>query len=155
MMNKKVLNTTIGVNKKAEFNYFLEERLEAGMCLQGWEVKSIRAGKIQVTDCYVLLKNAEAFLIGMQITPLNTVSTHFVPDSGRTRKLLMHRKEINRLIGLSERKGYAIVLTKLYWKDSKVKCQIAIGKGKQQHDKRDTVKQRDWQRTKERIMKKN
>jgi SsrA-binding protein len=154
-MSKKEPNTTIGVNKKAEFNYFLEERIEAGLSLQGWEVKSVRAGKIQVVDAYVLLKKEEAFLIGMQITPLSSTSTHFLADPARTRKLLMHRKEINRLIGLSERSGYAIVLTKLYWKGDKIKCQIAIGKGKKEHDKRETVKQREWQREKGRILRKN
>ena len=153
-MSKKEPNTTIGVNKKAEFNYFLEERIEAGLSLQGWEVKSVRAGRIQVVDAYVLLKKDEAFLIGMQITPLSSVSTHFVPDPTRTRKLLMHRKEINRLIGLSERGGYAVVLTKLYWKGDKIKCQIAVGKGKKEHDKRETVKQREWQREKGRILRK-
>jgi len=154
-MTKKEPNTTIAVNKKAEFNYFLEERIEAGIVLQGWEVKSLRAGKIQVTDCYVLIKNAEAFLIGMNLTPLSTISTHYLPEPGRTRKLLLHRKELNRLIGLTQREGYTIVLTKVYWKNYKAKCQIAVGKGKQVHDKRDTVKKRDWQREQGRILRKN
>lgn len=153
-MRKKEHNT-IAVNKKAEFNYALEERIEAGMALQGWEVKSLRAAKVQVTDCYVLLKKGEAFLIGMNITPLNMVSTHYVAEPGRTRKLLLHRKELNHLIGLSQREGYAIVLTKIYWQGYKVKCQIAVGKGKQLHDKRATLKKRDWQREQGRILRKN
>lgn len=153
MSNKKV-DTTIAVNKKAGFNYFLEESFEAGLVLQGWEVKSLRAAKVQLTDSYVLLKDGEAFLIGVHITPLKTVSTHFTPESGRTRKLLLHKKELNRLIGLTERKGYTIVLVKMYWKNKKAKCQIAVGKGKQVHDKRETLKQRDWQREQSRVMRK-
>lgn len=153
-MRKKEHNT-IAVNKKAEFNYVLEERIEAGIVLQGWEVKSLRASKVQVTDCYVLLKKGEAFLMGMNVTPLSMVSTHYVPEPGRTRKLLLHRKELNRLIGLSQREGYAIVLTKLYWQGYKVKCQIGVGKGKQLHDKRAALKKRDWQREQGRILRKN
>ncbi len=152
MMTKKETNGVIALNKKAEFNYFLEERLEAGIVLHGWEIKSIRAGKIQVTDSYVLLKNGEAFLIGVQISPLPSVSTHFIPEPGRTRKLLLHKKELSRLVGLAQRKGYTIVLTRIYWKNHKIKCQVAVGKGKQAHDKRDTLKQRDWQRERARVM---
>lgn len=151
-MSKKESDNVIAVNKKAEFNYFLEERFEAGIVLQGWEIKSIRAGKVQLTDSYVLLRKGEAFLVGVQVTPLKTVSTHFIPEPDRTRKLLMHRNEIDRLIGLAERKGYAIVLTRMYWKGQKIKCQIAVGKGKQEHDKRDSIKERDWQREKARLM---
>ncbi|MCD6047613.1 MAG: SsrA-binding protein [Gammaproteobacteria bacterium] len=151
-MAKKEADNVISINKKAGFNYFLEEHFEAGIALQGWEVKSIRAGKLQITDSYVLLRNGEAFLIGMQITPLKTVSTHFLPDANRTRKLLLHRNEIDRLIGASERKGYTIVLTRLYWKGHKVKCQISVAKGKQTHDKRETIKERDWAREKSRLM---
>jgi len=154
-MHKKESDTAIAVNKKAEFNYFLEERIEAGIALQGWEVKSLRARKIQVTDCYVLFKKGEAFLIGMNLTPLSTTSTHFLPEPGRTRKLLLHRKELNRLFGLSQRDGYTIVLTKFYWKGYKAKCQIAVGKGKQGHDKRETEKKRDWQREQGRILRKS
>ncbi len=153
-MKNKNLNPSIAINKKAGFNYFLEENFEAGIALQGWEVKSIRAGKIQVTDAYVLVRHGEAFLIGTQITPLKTVSTHFIPEADRTRKLLLHRRELDRLIGLSERKGYAIVLVKLYWKNQKIKCQVALAKGKQEHDKRHTMKDRDWQREKGRLMRK-
>ena len=151
-MKKQNINTSIAVNKKATFNYFLEENFEAGLVLQGWEIKSIRAGKIQVTDAYVLIRRGEAYIVGTNITPLNTVSTHVHPEVDRTRKLLLHKKELDRLIGLSERKGYTIVLVKLYWKEHRVKCQIALGKGKQEHDKRATMKDRDWDREKARVM---
>jgi len=153
-MNAKTSDNTVAVNKKAEFNYFLEDRFEAGMVLQGWELKSIRAGKLQVTDSYVLLRQGEAFLIGVQITPLSNVSTHYIPEPGRTRKLLLHKSELNRLVGAAERKGYTLVLTRVYWKHHKIKCQIAVGKGKQVHDKRATIKQREWAREKARISRK-
>lgn len=154
MTKKDVPNSyTIAVNKRAQFEYFIEERIEAGLVLQGWEVKSLRAGKGQITDSYVLLREGEAYVIGMHITPLKTVSTHVVADPDRTRKLLLNKKEISKLIGSIERKGYTAVVLSIYWKNNKVKCQIAIAKGKQTHDKRETIKQRDWQREKAAVMK--
>lgn len=144
--------STIALNKKARHDYFIEERYEAGLALQGWEVKSLRAGKVQIVESYILLKNNEAFLFGALITPLPTVSTHYNADPTRTRKLLMHREEINRLIGAVERKGYALVPTALYWKHGKVKLEIGVAKGKQAHDKRQSIKDRDWERQKARIL---
>ena len=142
----------IALNKRARFDYFIEESLEAGMALEGWEVKSLRAGKAQITEGYVLLKNGEAWLIGAHFSPLKTTSTHVVADPTRTRKLLLHRKEIDRLLGAVERKGYTIVPLRLYWKDGRVKLEVGLAKGKQAHDKRATEKNRDWQREKARLM---
>ena len=142
---------TIALNKKAKFDYELHERFEAGVALLGWEVKSLRAGKVQLTDTYVIFKNGEAWLLGSQITPLATASTHFVTDPTRTRKLLLNRRELTRLQEAVEQKGYTVVATALYWKTHLVKCEIAIAKGKQQHDKRETEKDRDWARQKQRI----
>ena len=142
---------TIALNKKAKFDYELHERFEAGVALLGWEVKSLRAGKVQLTDTYVIFKNGEAWLLGSQITPLATASTHFVTDPLRTRKLLLNRRELTRLQEAVEQKGYTVVATALYWKTHLVKCEIAIAKGKQQHDKRETEKDRDWARQKQRI----
>lgn len=142
----------IALNKRARFDYFIEESLEAGMALEGWEVKSLRAGKAQITEGYVLLKNGEAWLIGAHFSPLKTVSTHIVADPTRTRKLLLHRREIDRLVGAVERKGYTIVPLKLYWKDGRVKLEVGLAKGKQSHDKRATEKDRDWQRQKQRVL---
>ena len=130
----------------------MEENLEAGMALEGWEVKSLRAGKAQITEGYVLLKNGEAWLIGAHFSPLKTVSTHIVADPTRTRKLLLHRREIDRLVGAVERKGYTIVPLRLYWKQGRVKLEVGLAKGKQAHDKRATEKNRDWQREKARLM---
>lgn len=143
---------TIALNKRARFDYHLEERFEAGLVLQGWEVKSLRAGKAQLTDSYVLLKDGEAWLIGAQVTPLPTVSTHVVSDPTRTRKLLLKERELDQLIGAVQQKGYTCVATALYWKGHLVKCEIALAKGKKEHDKRDTEKERDWGREKQRIM---
>ena len=142
----------IALNKRARFDYFIEENLEAGMALEGWEVKSLRAGKAQITEGYVLLKNGEAWLIGAHFSPLKTTSTHVVADPTRTRKLLLHRKEIDRLLGAVERKGYTIVPLRLYWKDGRVKLEVGLAKGKQAHDKRATEKTRDWQREKARLL---
>ncbi len=147
-------SSTIALNKKARFDFTIEERLEAGVALEGWEVKSLRAGRVQISDSYVLLKNGEAYIIGSLITPLPTASTHIVPDAQRTRKLLLHRTEINRLIGAVERKGYALVVTAMYWHNRKVKVEIGLAKGKQSHDKRENLKQRDWDREQQRTMKK-
>ncbi|MCG8379390.1 MAG: SsrA-binding protein SmpB, partial [Proteobacteria bacterium] len=139
---------TIALNKKARHDYFIDERYEAGISLQGWEVKSLRAGKVQIIDSYILLKDNEAYLFGALITPLPTASTHTNPDPQRTRKLLLHRAELNKLIGAVERKGFALIPTALYWKNSKVKLEIGIARGKKSHDKRETEKERDWQRQK-------
>ncbi|AGX88628.1 SsrA-binding protein SmpB [Candidatus Symbiobacter mobilis] len=140
-------------NKKAPFQYFFEERFEAGIVLQGWEVKSLRAGKVQLTDGYVVLRQGELFTIGLQINPLGTASTHVQPEKARTRKLLMHKAEIRRLIGKVEQKGYTLVPTRLYWKDGKVKCEVALAKGKAEHDKRNTIADREGKREVERAMK--
>jgi SsrA-binding protein len=154
MSNKKPGNTgnTIALNKKAKHEYHIEERFEAGLVLQGWEVKSLRAGKAQLVDAYVLLKDGEAFLLGAHITPLNTASTHVICDPTRTRKLLLHAKEIAKLIGKVHQAGHTCIPLALYWKNNKVKCEIALAKGKKQHDKRATEKERDWNRQKQRII---
>ena len=143
----------IADNKKAAFNYFFEERFEAGMVLEGWEVKSLREGKVQLTDGYVVIRQGELFIIGLQIHPLHTASSHVSPDKQRTRKLLMHKAEIKRLIGKVEQKGYTLVPLNLHWKTGKVKCEIALAKGKAEHDKRDTIKDREGRREVERAMK--
>lgn len=146
-------NKTIALNKKARFDYEIEAQYEAGLVLQGWEVKSLRAGKVQLVDSYVLLKNNEAWLLGSLITPLGTVSTHITPDPRRTRKLLLNRSELNKLIGLVERKGYALIPLALYWKNNRVKMSIALARGKKLYDKRQTERDRDWQREKQRLSK--
>ena len=142
----------IALNKRARYEYFIEENLEAGMVLQGWEVKSLRAGKAQITEGYVLVKNGEAWLIGAHISPLKTTSTHVVADPTRTRKLLMHRRELDRLLGAVERKGHTIVPLKLYWKNGNVKLEIGLAKGMFFNDTPTTEKDRDWQRDKSRLM---
>jgi SsrA-binding protein len=154
MTSKKPSDSTIVVNRKARFDYYLENEYEGGLALQGWEVKSLRAGKINLSDSHIIIKYGEAFLLGAQIQPLLTASTHSVPDPTRTRKLLLHRKELNYLIGGVERQGYTIIPLSLYWKKNKVKIKIALAKGKKEHDKRDTIKDREWQKTRSRIMKK-
>ena len=148
-------DNTIAVNKKARHDYFIEDTYEAGLVLEGWEVKSLREKSIQVKESYILLKNGEAWLHGAHVTPLKTASTHIKPDPVRARKLLMHRNEIDRLIGAVERKGYTIVPVKLYWKKGRAKVEVGLAKGKQQHDKRNTEKDRDWSRQKSRILKHN
>ena len=153
MATKKESSTRIADNKKAAFNYFFEERYEVGLVLQGWEVKALRAGKVQLTDGYVVIRDGELFLIGCQINPLKTASTHVSPDSVRTKKLLMKKDEIKRLIGKVEQKGYTLVPIQLYWKEGKVKAEIALAKGKAEHDKRDTIKEREGKREVERAMK--
>ncbi|EIJ42839.1 SsrA-binding protein [Beggiatoa alba B18LD] len=145
---------TICLNKKAGFDFFLLDRYESGLVLQGWEVKSLRAGKVQIKDSYILVKDREAFLFGALITPLQSASTHIFPESQRTRKLLLNRGELNKLIGSVERKGLAIVPTAMYWKNGRVKLEIALAKGKKEFDKRETEKARDWNREKERLFKK-
>ncbi len=143
---------TIALNKKARHDYFIDERFEAGLALEGWEVKSLRAGKVQIIDSYILLKNNEAFLFGALITPLQTVSTHKQVDPQRSRKLLLHREELNKLIGAVERKGFSLIPTALYWKNGKVKLEIGLARGKKAHDKRQSIKDRDWERQKARIL---
>ncbi|KTC91630.1 SsrA-binding protein SmpB [Fluoribacter dumoffii] len=154
MTNKKQSDSTIVLNRKAGFNYFIEDQYEAGLVLEGWEVKSLRAGKINLSDAHVIIKNGEAYLLGAQINPLITASTHSIPDPIRTRKLLLNKKELNHLIGSVERQGYTIVPLSLYWKKNNVKIKIALAKGKKEHDKRDTIKDREWQRDRSRLMKK-
>ena len=145
--------SSIAQNKKARFDYFIEERFEAGLALEGWEVKSLRAGKAQLTESYVILRDGQAWLLGAHVTPLNTASTHVHTDPTRTRKLLLHRKELDRLTGLVERKGYTLVALELYWSKGRAKLAVGLAKGKKQHDKRATEKDRDWQRDKERVLK--
>ena len=152
MAKKKTSPGTIALNKRASHDYELTDRFEAGVALQGWEVKAIRAGKAQLVDSYVLLRDGEAFLLGASIMPLASASTHVVADPQRTRKLLLHAKEIARLFVATSQKGYACVATALYWKGNKVKCEIALGKGKKSHDKRATERDRDWIRQKDRLM---
>jgi len=146
-------SSTIALNKKSRHDYTLEDRFEAGLELQGWEVKSLREGRIQLRDSYVILKGGEAWLLGAVISPLPTVSTHIQPEPQRTRKLLLHREELNKLIGAVERKGYSLIPTAMYWKKGRAKLEIALAKGKQSHDKRAAIKERDWQRDKQRIIK--
>ena len=150
-----VLDNTIVQNKKARHDYFIEDTFEAGVALQGWEVKSLRAKKSQLTDTYVLIKDGEAFLLGCHVTPLESASTHVVTDPTRTKKLLLHRKELARLFSATQQKGYTCVCTKLYWKSHLVKAQIALAKGKQAHDKRATLKEREWNIDKQRLVRHN
>ena len=142
----------IAQNKKAFHDYFIEDRFEAGIALQGWEVKSLRDGRLQLRDSHVWVKNGEAFLLGAHISPLITASSHVKTDPTRTRKLLLHRRELDKLIGAVERKGYTIVPLSMYWSRGKAKVEIGLAKGKQKHDKRAAVKDRDWDRQKQRIL---
>lgn len=150
---KKDNSNTIAKNKKARHEYHLEDKFEAGISLQGWEVKSIRAGKVNLVDSYVTIKDGEAFLMGLQIQPLNQASSHVVCDANRSRKLLLNARELDKLIGSVERQGYSIIATSMYWKQCWVKTEIFLAKGKHAHDKRDASKDRDWARQKERVMK--
>jgi SsrA-binding protein len=152
MAKKDEKNATIAQNKKARFDYFIEERMEAGLALQGWEVKSMRAGKAQLVDAYVILREGEAWLLGSHVTPLNTASTHVDANPTRIRKLLLNRREIDRLTGLVERKGYTLIALELYWSKNRVKLAVGLAKGKKQHDKRATEKDRDWDRDKARLL---
>ena len=146
---------TIALNKRARHDYHLEQRYEAGMALQGWELKAIRAGRANIGESYAVVRMGEIFLFGSQITPLIQASTHVVADDRRTRKLLLHKREIDTLIGKVERDGYTLIPTALYWKGSKVKAELALAKGKQAHDKRNASKERDWQREKQRVMRRH
>ena len=150
---EKTASSTIALNKKARHDYIIEDKYEAGIVLEGWEVKSLRAGKVQLRDSYVFLKDGEAWLLSTTITPLQTASTHVKPEQMRMRKLLLHRHELNRLIGAVERKGYTLVATAMYWKNGRAKVEIALAKGKQAHDKRASAKDRDWKIEKQRILK--
>ena len=153
MAKKPDSSSRIADNKKAVFNYFIEERFEAGMVLQGWEVKAVREGKVQLTDGYVVIREGEMYVIGCQINPLKSASTHVNPDAVRTKKLLLKKDEIRRLIGKVEQKGYTLVPLNLHWKNGRVKCEIGLAKGKAEHDKRDTIKEREGKREVERAMK--
>lgn len=143
---------SIAENKKAFFNYHIEERFEAGVVLNGWEIKAIREGQVQLTDGYVVIKDGELFLIGLRINALRSASTHVKPEPDRTKKLLMHKAEIKRLIGKVEQKGHTLVPLNLHYKGGRVKADIALAKGKAEHDKRDTEKKKDWEREKGRLM---
>ncbi|GGL99096.1 SsrA-binding protein [Pseudomonas asuensis] len=149
---KKISSGTIVQNKKALHDYFIETRFEAGLALSGWEVKSLRAGKAQLTDSYVLLKDGEAWLLGSHITPLQTASTHVIADPQRTRKLLLHKRELGKLFGAVQQKGFACVALSIYWKKHLIKCEIALAKGKKEFDKRATEKERDSNREIQRAM---
>jgi len=146
-------SSTIALNKTARHDYFIEERFEAGMVLEGWEVKSLRAGRVQIKESYVLIKDGEAWLFGAHISPLLTASTHIHPDPLRTRKLLLHHAELSKLIGAVERKGYTLVPLAMYWKRGRAKIEIGLAKGKKEHDKRAAEKDRDWQREKQQLFK--
>lgn len=150
--DKKKAGGTIALNKRARHEYHIDERHEAGIALQGWEVKSLRAGRINFGDSYAIIRNGELYLFGASIVPLISASTHVVADDRRTRKLLLHRAEIDKLIGAVERKGYTLVPTALYWKKNKVKVEIGLARGKKEHDKRNVEKERDWNREKQRTM---
>lgn len=143
---------SIIANKKAFHDYFIEEKFEAGISLQGWEVKAIRAGRANIKESYVVVRNGEVFLFGMHITPLAEASTHISPDPVRTRKLLLHANQISKLIGQVERAGYTLIPLDLHFQRSRVKVEIGLAKGKKQHDKRDAEKERDWNREKARLM---
>jgi SsrA-binding protein len=142
----------IAANRRARHDYFIEETYEAGLALQGWEVKSLRDGRAQVAEAYVIIKNEEAWLIGAHFTPLSSASTHVHPDPSRTRKLLLHGSELSKLIGKVERAGYTLVPLDLHWTRGRAKLQIGLAKGKKKHDKREDTKQKDWKRQKERLM---
>lgn len=146
------MSAHIAENRRARFEYHIEERFEAGMVLEGWEVKAVRSGQVQLTDGYVLIKNGELFMIGCRINALRSASTHVHPEADRTKKLLMKKAEIRRLIGKVEQRGFTLVPLNLHWKDGRVKAEIALAKGKDSHDKRETVKERDWEREKGRLM---
>jgi SsrA-binding protein len=148
----KADSSTIALNKKARHDYFVEESFEAGLALEGWEVKALRAGRAQIKEAYVIIKDDESFLFGAHFSPLQSASTHVSPDPTRSRKLLLHRRELDRLIGAVERKGYTLVPLKLYWVRGRAKLQVGLAKGKKQHDKRADDKDRTWKRDKARIL---
>ncbi len=147
--------STIALNKKARHDYFIEETFEAGLSLQGWEVKSMRDGRVQLKEGYVIVRHGELFLFGVHLSPLASASTHVTPDPTRTRRLLLHRREISKLIGAVDRRGYTLVPLSLYWKKGRAKLEVGLAKGKKQHDKRATIKQREWDREQHRVLKDN
>ena len=149
----KVPSNTIALNKRARHDYFIEDEIEAGLSLQGWEVKSMRAGKANISDSYIIFRDGEAYLFGATIQPLSVASTHIVCDPTRTRKLLLKKRELDSLIGKANRDSFTIVALALYWKGPWAKVKIGLAKGKKQHDKRDDIKAREWQVAKQRIMK--
>ena len=153
--DKNKATGTIALNKRARHEYHLEQRYEAGIALQGWELKAIRAGRANITEAYAVIRHGELFLFGAQITPLIQASTHVVANDRRTRKLLLHRREIDELIGRVQRDGYTLIPMALYWKGNKVKAEIALARGKQQHDKREASKERDWNREKQRLLRRH
>lgn len=146
--------SSIVINKKARHDFYIDDSFEAGVVFSGWEVKSLRAGRVQLVDSYVLLKDGEAWLIGSQITPLETASTHVLADPLRDRKLLLHKRELAKLFAETQQSGYTCIATKLYWKKHLIKCQIALARGKKEYDKRATTKEREWNIEKQRIMRK-
>jgi len=152
MPKAELTERVIAENRRARYDYFIEERIEAGLALEGWEVKSMRAGRAQLAEAYVYIRDGEAFLIGAHLSPLRTASTHKIADPVRTRKLLLHRNELDRLVGATERRGYTIVPLELYWKNGRAKLQIGLAKGKKQHDKRDAIRDRDLKREADREM---
>jgi SsrA-binding protein len=153
MADKDNSSGRIAENRRARHDYFIEERLEAGVALQGWEVKSLRAGRLQLAEAYVLLKNGEAWLFGAHVSPLVAASTQTQADPTRSRKLLLHRRQIDSLVGAVERRGRALVPLAMYWKNGRAKLEIGLARGKKEHDKRADTRERDWQREKARIMK--
>ncbi|MFZ4076989.1 MAG: SsrA-binding protein SmpB [Legionellaceae bacterium] len=152
-MSNGQISTTIVINKKARFDYVIEDEYEAGLVLEGWEVKSLRAGRVNLSDAHVIIRNREAFLLGSQIQALPTASVYSHVDPSRTRKLLLSRRELSKLVGHVERQGYTLVPLALYWKGRHIKVKIALAKGKKSYDKRETTKNRDWERSRSRIMK--
>jgi SsrA-binding protein len=148
----KAGNATIALNKRARHEYHIDEHYEAGIALQGWEVKSLRAGRANLGDAYAIVKGGEIYLFGASIVPLISASTHVVAEDRRTRKLLLHRAEIDKLVGAIERKGYTLIPLAMYWKQNRVKIDLGLARGKQEHDKRDTERERDWNREKQRVM---
>jgi SsrA-binding protein len=148
----KAAPALIAENRRARHDYFIEEQYEAGIALEGWEVKSLRAGRAQLNESYVVIKDSEAWLLGAHVSPLATASTHIQPDATRTRRLLLHREELNKLIGAVERKGYTLIPLDLHWARGRAKLRIGLAKGKKQHDKRESEKERDWLREKQRLL---
>ena len=151
--SKKQPSNTIALNKKARHEYTLSDKFEAGMSLQGWEIKSIRDGKVNISDCYVFIKNGEAYLLGAEIQPLISASSHVICDPTRDRKLLLSRKELDRIAGAVDRQGYSLIATSMYWKRNWVKLEFCLGKGKKTHDKRADIKDREWKVDQGRLMK--
>lgn len=153
--NREQNQSNITLNRKATHDYFIEQRFEAGLVLEGWEVKSLRAGRANLSESYIIIKNEEAWLLGCHISPLLTASTHINPDPVRTRKLLLKKSELQKLIGSVERKGYTLVPLQLYWKKGRAKIEVGLARGKKQHDKRASIKEREWNREKERVLKRH